>query len=92
MDNLVEHINNSILNKFFEEPLKYRHSLDHYVRDLIDVFASPKWPAAHTVLASLTKKLLRTLSPSQPRKAANIENISLQLLGQIGCAIFGVEC
>lgn len=92
VDNLVEHINNSILNKFFEEPLKYRHSLDHYVRDLIDVFASPKWPAAHTVLASLTKKLLRTLSPSQPRKAANIENISLQLLGQIGCAIFGVKC
>ena len=92
VDNLVEHINNTILNKFFEEPLKYRHSLDHYVRDLIDIFASPRWPAAHTILASLTKRLLRTLSPSQPRKSANIENISLQLLGQIGCAIFGVKC
>ncbi|CCF56906.1 hypothetical protein KAFR_0B06100 [Kazachstania africana CBS 2517] len=89
--NTIDHVNNTLLNQFFGNFIKYRHSLENYIQDLINLFPHLEWPVAELLLSSMMKKLLMMFGPNNS-KAANAETVCLQLIGQIGCAIFDVRC
>lgn len=84
-------LTNTILDKFYENPSKYRHVLDNYVQDLITLLPFPQWVVSQDLLSLLTKKLL-TFFTSSHQKGANIETTCLQVLGSIGSAIFEIKC
>lgn len=86
----TEHINDSLINRMFENLSKYRHCLENFIHDLINIIENCLYPASEWLLYSLMKKLLAIFGPSK-NYHANIETICLQLLGKIGGAIFDIK-
>lgn len=89
--NIVEHINDTILERFFKNPSALRYVIDNFVQDLLLLISSPQWPVTEKILSSLLKRLLSVYSPSM-QVSANIETICLQLIGNIGSTIFDIKC
>lgn len=89
--NVVEHINDTILERFFRNSSSSRYVIDNFVQDLLLLIPSPQWPVAEKMLSSLLMRLLRVFSPSV-QLSANIETICLQLIGNIGSTIFDIKC
>lgn len=88
---IVEHINDTILDRFFKNPSSSRYVIDNFVQDLLLLIPSPQWPVTEKILSSLLKKLLKVFGPSI-QLSANIETICLQHIGTIGSTIFDIKC
>ncbi|CCD22270.1 cohesin-loading factor complex subunit SCC2 NDAI_0A01120 [Naumovozyma dairenensis CBS 421] len=86
----VEHINSTILKQFLENTTKYRHVLNDYVQDLLNLIPLPEWSVTEVLLSSMTKKLLLIFDPTTT-KNANTEAICLQTIGNIGSVIFNIK-
>lgn len=91
LDTFIDHINNTILDRVFENTTKYRHVLENFVADLVALVKLPNWPVSVNLLTSLTRKLLGVFD-SYSRKSSNIETICLQLISQIECEIYEITC
>lgn len=81
----------TIWNKFHQSPSKYRHVLENYFLDLIALLPYPSYAMSELLLAQAFKKLLTELSTGQ-QNPANVETISLQVLGSVGACIFDIKC
>lgn len=90
LSTLVEHINNSVLNKCFSGNASKKFILDNYVQDLVSMVARPNWSVAELLLASLTKKLLFAFSPSQQTSSTKESSI-LQAISHIGSGIQNIR-
>ena len=87
----IEHIHDTLLENFYQNPSSYRHVLENYIQDLLVVLTLPSWPISEELLNSIMKKLLLIFGPNS-QKAALVETIALQLLGNIGSTIFEIKC
>ncbi|CAI4058419.1 cohesin-loading factor complex subunit SCC2 SKDI_04G4020 [Saccharomyces kudriavzevii IFO 1802] len=88
---VIEHINHTILERFFKNPSSLRYVIDNFVQDLLLLITSPQWPVTEKILGSLLKRLFGVFSPSV-QLSANIETICLQHIGNIGSTIFDIKC
>ena len=87
---LVEHTANSIINRLYENLVKYRHCLENVIQDLLSALLCCQYPIAEHVLVILTKKMIGIFGPTK-RPNANIETTVLQQLGQIGGVLFDIK-
>lgn len=55
--NVVEHINDTILERFLKNPSSLRYVIDNFVQDLLLLLPFPQWPVTERLLSSLLKKL-----------------------------------
>lgn len=85
----IEHINQTILKRFLQNSTKYRYILESFVQDLVILFRLPTWFIASEVLSSLLNKLLSIFESSST--SSLVETSCLQIVGQIGSAIFDVK-
>ncbi|EQL31479.1 cohesin loading factor subunit SCC2 [Blastomyces dermatitidis ATCC 26199] len=63
----------------------YRNLLDLFTGDLISVLGSTDWPAAELLLRVLASQMIGLAD--HDKTPANAKNMSLELLGWMGCAI-----
>ncbi|QLL31907.1 hypothetical protein HG536_0C00740 [Torulaspora globosa] len=81
----------TIWGKFHQSPSKYRHVLENYLLDLVALLPYPSYAISELLLAQSFGKLLTELTAAQ-QHPANVETISLQILGTAGACIFGIKC
>ncbi|EJS42345.1 scc2p [Saccharomyces arboricola H-6] len=91
LSNVIEHINHTILERFFKNPSSLRYVIDNFVQDLLLLIPYPQWPVTEKILSSLLKRFMKVFSPSI-QVSANIETICLQHIGNIGSTIFDIKC
>lgn len=81
----------TIWGKFHQSPSKYRYVLENYFLDLIALLPYPSYAISQLLLTLSFEKLLTELTgPHQ--HPANVETISLQILGTAGACIFDIKC
>lgn len=90
LDSFGTQVIDTIWNKFLQSSTKYRHVLENYLSDLVALLPYPQYAIAESLLAQSTKKLLVELTAAQ--HPANVETISLQILGTVGASIFDIKC
>ncbi|QLQ82315.1 hypothetical protein HG537_0H00760 [Torulaspora globosa] len=82
---------NTIWGKFHQSPSKYRYVLENYILDLVALLPYPSYAISELLLTLSFEKVLTELTGAQ-QHPANVETISLQILGTAGACIFDIKC
>ncbi|GMM57918.1 cohesin-loading factor complex subunit [Maudiozyma humilis] len=87
---LIDHTIDFVINRLYENLIKYRHCLENIVQDLLSALISCQYLVSERILTALTKKMIGLFRPTK-KPNANIETTLLQQLGQIGGVLFDIK-